>query len=159
MRFIAGMHFQRAAVLALMALSVYTAGCGGDSGPPTAAVSGTLTIDGKPVPGVEVRFLNAEYAKHNALGVTNEAGEYRLIQGAVPGPNTVYFSKIEGGAAIGDAESGMDAGQLEAEAMGVGKNAKDVGPKQIVPQEYSTASSKLVFDVPESGTDSADFSL
>ena len=138
---------------------IVIAGCGGEAGPDTASVSGLLSIDGKPIPGVEVHFLNLEHPNHNALGVTNEEGKFRIVQGAVVGKNTVYFSKVEGGSVMTDAEGGMDAGQFEAMAAAAGTAAKDLGPKQIVPKEYATPESKLTFDVPAGGTSSANFEL
>jgi hypothetical protein len=46
-------------VVAVAAFVIWSAGCGGSEGhkaPPTAKVSGTVKLDGKPMPSGEVRF-------------------------------------------------------------------------------------------------------
>lgn len=136
-------------------------GCGGgDDGPPRASVSGKLTIDGKPVPGVDVNFVHPDYPQHGSYAMTDEEGNFRLVQGAVVGTNTVFFSKVTGDTAMTDEEGGMDTGQFEAMAEGNTQNAQ-AGPKieQVIPPEYATSASKLTFNVPEGGTSSANFEL
>jgi hypothetical protein len=136
-------------------------GCGsGDDGPPRASVSGKLTIDGKPVPGVDVNFVHPDFPQHGSYAKTDEDGNFRLVQGAVVGVNTVFFSKVTGDTAMTDEEGGMDAGQFEAMAEGNDQIAKQ-GPKieQVIPPEYATSQSKLTFNVPEGGTNSANFEL
>lgn len=148
--------------MSLVALTIGCAlGCGGsDEGPPRASVSGKLTIDGKPVPGVDVNFVHPDHPQHGSYAKTDEEGNFRLVQGAVVGVNTVFFSKVTGDLSLTDEEGGMDAGQLEAMAEGNPQAAKG-GPKieQIIPPEYATSASKLTFNVPEGGTDSANFEL
>lgn len=137
-------------------------GCGGGDGrpmPETVDVSGVVTIGGKPIEGVEVHFHGGEFAGY---GKTDSQGHYHLIQGAVPGENKVFFSKIEGGNVVLDPEGGMDEMQLQiaAESAGQGGGSSLNVPKQIVPLEYSSADrSQLKFTVPEGGTDSANFKL
>jgi hypothetical protein len=143
----------------LSLLPIWATGCSGDSGPQTAKVSGLVVIGGEPVPGVEVHFLNMEYPNHNALGITEPDGTFKIVQGAVVGTNTVYFSKVENDGMLTDPDGGMDAGQFEAMAAAADKKTTALGPKQIVPQQYSTAESKLTFDVPAGGTTSAVFDL
>jgi hypothetical protein len=136
-------------------------GCGGgDDGPPRASVSGKLTIDGKPVEGVDVNFVHPDHPQHGSYAQTDAEGNFRLVQGAVVGVNTVFFSKVSSDMAMTDAEGGMDAGQFEAMAEGNPQNVKG-GPKieQVIPPEYATSASKLTFNVPEGGTDSANFEL
>jgi len=78
--------------LAFVTLLMLCLGCGGGSeGPPRAPVAGKLTIDGKPVEGVEVHFLNPDFSEHGSFAVTDAEGAFRLVQGAVPGTNTVFF--------------------------------------------------------------------
>lgn len=145
-----------------LVLTTISSGCGKKSeGPPRASVAGTLTIDGKPIEGVEVHFVNPDHPQHGSFAVTDAEGKFRLVQGAVIGTNTVFFSKLEGDASMLNPDAGMDAGQMEAMAMGSGNNAAAQAniPKQIIPAEYATSESKLTFPVPEGGTTSADFSL
>ncbi len=129
-------------------------GCG-ESGPRMEPVSGSVTLKGKPIEGVNVYFVHDQQVSN---GKTNSEGHYDLSQGAVAGENKVYFSKIEGGT-FGDDDDGMAEFELEAaKASGGGRNAK--GPKQIIPAEYSNAANpKLSFTVPSGGSTSADFEL
>lgn len=147
---------------ALLCVSVVSLaiGCGGAiSGPPRASVSGRLTIGGVAVEGVQVHFVNPEFPEHGSYAVTKAGGEFKLVQGAVPGTNTVFFSKIEGEGLVTDPEGGMDAGQFEAMAASGNGEAGDIGPKQLVPAEYSSSNSKLTFSVPAGGTSAAIFDL
>lgn len=146
-----------------VACAALLVGCGGGSnaGPETVPVSGTVFLNGEPLAGAEVRFINEGFA---SFGLTAEDGRYELVQGAVPGENVVTVSKIEGGAGLElDPEGGMDAGQLEAMQMGTEGDASTTAvdlPRQLVPAEYSDpATSKLTYPVPEGGTTSADLRL
>jgi hypothetical protein len=141
------------AVSALMLL-----GCGESVSPGRGVpVSGTITMGGEPLEGANVYFLNGTFA---GFARTDAAGKYRLVQGALPGTNKIVISKIEGGAepVVNDPESGMDAGQMEAAAMGSGTEVKK--PKNLVPDEYGDATrTKLTFDVPTAGADGVDFNI
>jgi hypothetical protein len=134
-------------------------GCGesGPDAPDTASVSGTVTLNGDPVVGAEVSFIGKEFVGY---GKTDDDGKYTLAQGAVVGENLVTISKIEGEAGMEmDPDEGMDEGQFEA-AAGGDLDAVDVGPKQLIPVEFSDVEkSKLTFNVPTGGTSSADFTL
>ncbi len=136
-------------------------GCGGgeDDGPPRASVSGRVTIDGKPVEGVEVHFINPDYPNNGSFGLTDSEGNYRLAKGAVVGLNNIFFSKIVGDESILK-EEGMDAAQLEAmNAAGTPGGKGQQGPKQLVPEEFTSEKSKLTFEVPAGGTTKANFDL
>ena len=146
--------------LILLAPAVCLLGCGDSVDPGRGVpVSGTVTMDGKPLEGASVSFLNETFTGY---GRTDAQGKYRLVQGALPGKNKVVISKVEGGAApaaMTDAESGMDAGQFEAAAMGSGEAGIEP-PKDLVPAEYSNpASTKLTFEVPGAGADGVDFNI
>lgn len=141
--------------LAACFLILWTLGCGGSSQPSTEPVSGTVTIGGKAVAGVEVYFCGDGLV---AYGKTDGQGRYELVQGAIAGENKVYFTKVEGGNSTILAEDGMDDYQLQMMAQASGKKANV--PKQVVPAEYADAvNPKLSFLVPDGGTDSADFKL
>jgi hypothetical protein len=141
------------------------AGCGGKAADArkTASVSGQVTIGGKPVEGAEVHFMSENFT---GFGLTDAQGRYHLVQGAVPGPNKVFISKIEGkmeGVSL-DPEAGMDAEQFRAAAEGVAGSPDAPKPEDIphesIPEEYSNPEkTKLTYDVPEAGTESADFRL
>ncbi len=136
--------------------SAVLAGCG-DGGVKTVNVSGTVYLDNEPVEGLEVHFVGPS---HGGYAVTAADGSYQLVQGAEPGENKLYFRKVEGPQFSLDPELGMDMGQLEAMAMADGGSANVVIPGQIIPAKYSDPTrSNIAFNVPESGTDNADFRL
>jgi hypothetical protein len=74
------------------------AGCGGDvEGPPTVPVSGTLTVDGKPVSQGTVHFHPAN--GRPATGMVKD-GKFTLTtytegDGAIPGKNQVSVEVVE----------------------------------------------------------------
>ena len=136
-------------------------GCGGGGADPGKGVpvSGTVTLDGKPLEGASVTFMSGTFA---GFGVTDAQGKYRLVQGALPGSNKVVISKIEGGAEAltDDPDSGIDAGMREAEAMGNPEGEMPTAPKDLVPAEYSdSAKTKLKYDVPAGGATGVDFNI
>jgi hypothetical protein len=84
-------------------------GCSGD-GFQTARVTGTVTLDGRPLEGAQLEFEPPRAGKTilpAAYGMTDAAGHYELRRsggnggapGAVVGMNTVRISSSEGGAA------------------------------------------------------------
>jgi hypothetical protein len=135
------------------------AGCGGGSrGPKTVNVSGTVYLDGQPVEGVEIEFHGQDFV---GIGMTNAQGAYTLVTGCVPGENTVLFRKQDIGGFQLDPESGMDMGQLEAMAAAQGQGAGvSVQVKGLIPEFYSDIQrTNIKYNVPDGGTDSADFRL
>lgn len=74
-------------------------GCGG-SGIPTASVSGTVTVNGQPVQGVEVMFV-PDAKIRPSVGLTDAKGRYRAEflntqSGVALGPCVVQFSIYRG---------------------------------------------------------------
>ena len=138
--------------IACSAALFLTVGCGGESGPETVPVAGTVTLNGEPISGAEVTFMHEEFT---AYGTTDAEGRFSLEPGAVVGNNKVVVSKWEGEM---NEDEGMDAGQMEAMAIDGGGGGD--APKQLVPAEYTSANTTpLSFSVPEGGTESADFDL
>jgi hypothetical protein len=69
-------------------------------------VTGTVTLDGQPLPGAKVSFEGDD--KRTAIGITNANGKYDLMydsetRGTMPGPKTVRITTadvdVEGGGA------------------------------------------------------------
>lgn len=144
-------------LLATVSLFIQGCGGGGNSGPKTVGVSGTVYLDGNPLPDALVTFTSKEFS---GAGRTNEEGRYTLGQGAVAGENVVTITKWEGEELIG--EEGMDAGQFEAMAAGDPAASGNVmkGPQQIIPTHYSDPEkTDLNYVVPEGGAQDADFRL
>ena len=117
-------------------------GCGKPSGYAELGlveVTGTVTLDGKPLPQVKVSFESDD--KRVATGVTDSAGHYVLMydsetRGATPGPKIVRITTNDGEVEGGGAAEGATA------------------RKENLPARYNTASelkadvsaSKKVFD-------------
>jgi hypothetical protein len=134
-------------LMALAATALF--GCGGDG--KLAPVSGTVKINGKPVADVEVMFQPVAESATNApgaaaVGVTGPDGRYaaKLIgqetTGATVGRNQVMFSGRANPADF--SEDGRKRGK----------------PAVSIPARYSLDSA-IYFEVPPSGTTTADFDL
>lgn len=151
------------ALLAILAM----AGCGGAAAVQTADISGTVTLDGKPLAGVDVIFFHEE-SGFSGVGRTDSQGKYTLAQGAAVGNNKVSMRAAPRGGGDGDdmfggdEDSGLDEGQLEA-AGGVPDDTVNPGGEKtgedLVPEQYQTESSILTFTVTSAGSPSADFKL
>jgi hypothetical protein len=81
-------------------------GCGQDSGPALGKVTGTVTLDGKPLPGASVTFYPANEGRPSQ-GTTDESGKYTLRftgskEGAMLGQHTV---QVEVGVPVGEGET------------------------------------------------------
>ncbi len=86
-------------VFTSLGLCLLTAGCfgGGSDAPELGLVSGTVTLDGKPLAKATVNFEPTTGA--TSLGMTDETGHYELSynkdhKGAVPGSHKVRISKF-----------------------------------------------------------------
>src|SRR5262245_54721186 len=130
----------RLSLLALTA-ALAAAGCGG--GPRTAAVRGTVTYQGKPVPNGTVTFVPA--AGPHATGEIGPDGSYTLTtvragDGAVPGAYKVVIVALQD-----------MAGRLPEDRTPL--------PPPIVPTKYtSIATTDLTAEVRE-GENTIDFAL
>ncbi len=148
--------------LLLILLVLPIAGCGGDDGkkPGAVNVSGKVTLNGKPLEGAEVNFLNGDHA---SVGVTGPDGTYTLAQGALPGKNKVFISKIDKSqfSSMTDVEGGKDRGQLEAAAQADDPDGMNYLQKaQELPAQFSDPEESILeVNVPEGGTESANFTL
>ncbi|MEN6498597.1 MAG: hypothetical protein ABFD16_30195 [Thermoguttaceae bacterium] len=139
----------------LLGIASFAAGCG-KSGPTvtTVPVSGTVFLDQKPLPDVTVVFIG-EGLKFVGMGKTGPDGKYQLDQsvvpgkrGAMPGKNQVHFTKADDKAA-------------EGPPMIPPTSSSIVQPqKGPLPAKYCDPQKPLLtFEVPEKGTQAADFQL
>lgn len=149
--------------LSLMLLS----GCGSSTQSSGVEVSGIVMMDGQPLDAADITFISD---KSSGSGRTDASGKFSLIQPVPAGSYRVVVSRLDGAtqpvmAAVGAAE-GLDAGQLSAMAFSAAndptrrKPARPVMPKQLVPPIFSDPQqTTLSIDIPEDGTESADFQL
>ena len=125
-------------LLSVLAFATLVIGCGG---PTLVPVSGTVTLDQKPLAGAYLTFEPVQGAGELvSTGVTDEAGEYTLScgdePGAVPGMHRVIMTTV---------------------APGTYKDELSVLPQDRIPPRYQDGS--LTYEVPAEGADSADFVL
>lgn len=133
-------------------------GCGdSNKGPRTVPASGVLTLDGTPVEGATIAFVQQNGGGHSAQGYSDAEGKFSLNAfeyktGAVPGEYMAIIQKT----VVGTAES--KAGSEEAEHEGEGGGEAGV-PRNALPDQYRIPNNNFVFTVPEDGTDSLNIKL
>lgn len=122
----------KAAMLVL--IGVMALGCSGQAFR-TAEVTGTITSNGKPVPGILVMFAppgGSAQGLPPAYGVTDATGRYRVMRpkgksGAVVGLNDVALSLADGDV---DRPAGVSAKKLTTQRWSFdvkpGRNAFDI---------------------------------
>ena len=85
---------QRMIGMMVVASGLLTIGCSGESGPPTAPVSGVVTYEGKPVQYANVIFFPQNIPDaHTAFAQTDEEGRFSGM--------TTAGSSVGSGAAVG----------------------------------------------------------
>lgn len=96
----------RTSLIFLLSLTaICSLGCGGYSHSGAVSVSGMVTMDGSPVPYVEVAFESE--TKPSAFGITDENGQYELATrrygaGALPGEYKIKIHPVEASANDGN---------------------------------------------------------
>src|SRR5262249_19326936 len=126
-----------------------SAGCAGSN---VAPVSGTVTLNGKPLAHATVVFQPESAGKNpgpGSSGTTDEKGRYTLRVMTTKAP----------GALVGKHKVSItaDEGDREGESSAPSSTNKVIR-KALVPPEYNVQT-KLTFDVPAGGSTSADFDL
>ncbi|MHC2069172.1 carboxypeptidase-like regulatory domain-containing protein [Bremerella sp. T1] len=126
----------------LCTLAVGLAGCGSAGDPEVVRVSGTVTMDGQPLPNATVLFVSGTGRPSGAM--TDEQGHYELNytgdqKGARIGPNRVQITTAQGPTET------MDGKPIPA-------------VRETVPARYN-ARTELEFTVTEKGSNVADFEL
>jgi len=160
--------------VALFAMATLSfVGCGGTDYS-IAPVSGKVTCDGQPVPGIRLVFTPMPNEANTdpgpwSTGVTNAQGEYTLEtrykkNGAAVGKHTVSF-EFEGD--DGDAGSLEDLEEDLEDAREDGTREEFDAIKKQIDQIRAKKSGRpkineeftIIAEVPEGGTDAADFDL
>ena len=116
-----------------------------------APVSGTVTLDGKPLPKASVTFVPMATKENQnpgptAQGMTDAQGRFQLsvdpeTPGAVVGTSRIYITTL-----LSDPADDRDAGGPVARL------------RDRVPSRYNQ-NTELTFDVPPGGADQANFAL
>lgn len=133
-------------------LMFFQMGCGGPSDQPELGqVTGTVTLDGKPLSGVAVVFQPE--SGRPARGMTDAEGRYELTyiretKGAKVGPNRVEIAPSEDG----EGEEVADSGEETTSAP-----ARPKSGKPTIPARYNVRS-ELTVDV-KPGENTFDFKL
>jgi hypothetical protein len=135
-------------------LAGFALGCGAGSKPyKTAAVSGRVTLDGKPLARARVTFLPVHDPKAGAVsgpeahGETDADGRYEL--------KTVFGDR---GATMGSNRVMISTRKTEPRPDNPDAPHREVFPEKV-PNKYFTEKAPLTYDVPAGGTTAADFQL
>src|SRR4051812_30730093 len=85
-----------------LVVACVAAGCSGEKVPRLGRVTGTVTLDGTPVPDASVIFGGAKPGESPSLGKTDASGTYELYysrghKGATIGEHPVYISSDASG--------------------------------------------------------------
>jgi hypothetical protein len=104
-----------------LAAALICAGCGKAQGPEMAAVTGTITLDGRPLPDVNIQFVPEASGGSPSFGGTNADGEYRLM-----------FSQNRSGAMLGKHRV-----EIAAREQRLDEGGNPIGPEPVkVPAKY-----------------------
>ncbi|NMC19814.1 MAG: carboxypeptidase regulatory-like domain-containing protein [Thermogutta sp.] len=154
---------------------IAAAGCPGGGGAKlnTVKVSGTVTLDGAPLPGATVSFVPKSDGARAAFGTTDENGRFTLTtlnpgDGAMPGSYAVSVTKPVAAAASsapsqdprarGGSISPEEAARIKAQAQGGA--AATAAAANVVPAKYRSAdTSRLTAEVKASGDNTFTFEL
>jgi len=155
------MYFQKIrrhslVLIALCSLSL-SVSCSSDTPdtPETVPVSGTVSFEGKPLPGASVIFMDSSAASPQTgtlNAVTNDAGQFELKSyfgaktvksGAVPGTYKVTILKMVPPGEMTEEEYEAKVAEADKIVSGGGVLTQEQTPpelKQLIPRKYSDAS-------------------
>lgn len=124
--------------LCLIALSLSICGCGGESGPLLVAVTGAVTIDGKPLAGATVTMRSEKGDLSN--GFTDSEGKFKMTTGGrsgMPvGPAKVGITKYEQSVPIETVAGDLKAEDMQKMQMAAKGKTKDAASKSEIPERY-----------------------
>jgi len=131
--------------------------------PQTAPVSGTVTLDGKPVDGATVVFVPTGTPAYGAYAITDSSGRFTLkssetVTGAVPGGYLVQVTKL-----VPDTSGSVvvtpEEAEHEAQAKGSSSTAGG-GTKNALPEKYANPkTSGIEVTVPAEGIQNLEIKL
>lgn len=150
-------HPGNLAVSILVTVGIVLTGCSNSSRPRTYPVTGTVTMQGKPVAGAVITFVPTSNEGEAATAITDSDGKYALTtwragDGARPGEYRVKVSKQEQTAV--DPSKMVKNLSIEEEQKIYVENKKPRPPaKSLVPSKYQDESSSgLSHTVPNGST-------
>ncbi|HEY4262438.1 MAG TPA: carboxypeptidase-like regulatory domain-containing protein [Schlesneria sp.] len=120
----------------------FSLGCGGSDGPKLGDVTGTITMNGSPVPGLNITFIPQDKGSPS-YGGTDENGKYRLL-----------FNQHRSGAQLGKHDVVIKNREPETDDSG---NRILTGVVTEIPQKYGEPGA-LSTEV-HSGKNKLDFAL
>lgn len=144
-------------MLIVLGISVFfQPGCGGSDQPELGQVTGTITLDGKPLSGIAVVFQPD--SGRPARGMTDAEGKYELTyiretKGTKVGPNRVEIAPSEDG----EAEEELEIADENADAESKSATKLSKSGKPTIPARYNLRS-ELKADV-KAGKNTFDFKL
>lgn len=134
-------------VLPALAIVVFAIGGCGSSGPDLGNVTGTVTLDGKPLPNATLTFKSQAPNGTTSLGVTGPDGKYTLM-----------FTADRNGAMLGKHDVEIATNQLsESDVENLKSQGKTPPPFTPIPKKYREPGT-LVKDVVK-GNNTIDFDL
>jgi hypothetical protein len=140
----------------LSVLTMLVVGCGGGvSMPKTVPVTGTVTLDGKPVDGATVSLISEE-GSVTSSGKSDSSGKFTLTTiigsktapGAVVGKHKVVVAKTSSNGAAATS----DPKEMMAKMLTNPSNTSEVKETFLVPKKYSSpSSSNIEVEVTQAG--------
>lgn len=128
-----------------LSLLVLALGCGGNSGPQRAAVSGTITFDGQPLSRGTITFVPA--VEGTAASGEIENGQFSIPADKGPSPGKC---RVE---VVSFQETGKKVPGISDDASGMTAETK-----QVIPEQFNTKST-LEENVDENGDNVFELSL
>jgi hypothetical protein len=147
-------------LVACALISVLTCpGCGGDDGIPREAISGAVTLDGKPLESGTIRFMPTDPgAPPTAADAEIAGGKYSISasKGLAPGPYLVAISSMVPGE--DPAAKKRPAGRPEDSGTGAPDAPVEPPTHDQIPRKYNIGST-LKADVVKGKANAFDFPL
>jgi hypothetical protein len=126
------------------------AGCGEEAvGPPREAVSGTVSLDGRPLPDGVIQLIPTSAREGTMGGASVKDGRFSIKrhEGLAPGGYRVVIHSSVGGG---------DASRILDEAPGLLSSSDS--PRDLIPAQYNT-NSTLKAEIKAGTANTLDFSL
>ena len=146
----------------LVTVGIVLTGCWNSSRPPTYPVTGTVTLQGKPIAGAVVTFVPTGEGEA-ASAITNSEGKYALTtweagDGARPGQYGVKVSKQEQ-AAVDPSKMVQNLSIEEEQKIYVESKKPRPPAKSLVPSKYQDESTSGLSHTVPNGSSTFDIEL